>query len=498
MSDAEKPKCRAFKVDGIRCQTDAIKAAEFKWCGSHKDEEKRKKGIAARKRLEEAKTAAEMDELLGSSAEIRNAARRSERWSAKRSGRLDEPAVALAKAEAVFRRWMGTGYDMGAFRVAVACAAVERMEGDPLWLLLVAGSGFAKTETVGPAVGAGAIVVSDISGPAALLSGTPEKEWGAEATGGLLRKLGRRGVLVIKDFTTILSMSRDKRAEVLGAFREIYDGKWSRELGSDGGVSLEWAGRVVVIGGVTTAWDASYAVIASMGDRFVLYRPESDGDALRRLVGMQALANVGSEPQMKAELAAAFGAVVESADIENPLQPTDTEVDRLLTVANLVTKARTGVEREYNGDVEFAHDAEAPTRFAKQLLQVLRGGVAIGMDRTAAMNLAIRCGRDSMPPIRLRIIDHLARWQLTDDGMVEEYQRTADIRRGVDRPWKTVDRALQTLHLLEVVDVVEFGPTGFTKLAEGESVDGQTGAVTNRRWAYRLAEGIDPEALLPL
>jgi len=60
-----------------------------------------------------------------------------------------------------------------------------------------------------------------------------------EATGGLLRKLGDHGLLVIKDFTSILSMNRDMRAEVLGAVREVHDGRWSRNVGTDGGQTLD-------------------------------------------------------------------------------------------------------------------------------------------------------------------------------------------------------------------------------------------------------------------
>ena len=46
-----------------------------------------------------------------------------------------------------------------------------------------------------------------------------------------------------------------------------------------------------------------------------------------------------------------------------------------------MTLARTAVERDYRGDVIDAHAPEMPTRFAKQLAQMVRGGVAIGMDR---------------------------------------------------------------------------------------------------------------------
>ena len=71
-----------------------------------------------------------------------------------------EPGTTLADVHAVFRQWLGPEYDVDAITVALATAAVERLDGDPLWLLIVSGSGNAKTETVQALDGAGAIVVS--------------------------------------------------------------------------------------------------------------------------------------------------------------------------------------------------------------------------------------------------------------------------------------------------------------------------------------------------
>ena len=75
------------------------------------------------------------------------------------------------------------------------------LPGDPLWLLVVAGPGGAKTETVQALAGAGAHITSTIASEGALLSATPRRDRNKKATGGLLRKIGDRGVLVIKDVT---------------------------------------------------------------------------------------------------------------------------------------------------------------------------------------------------------------------------------------------------------------------------------------------------------
>ena len=141
----------------------------------------------------------------------------------------------------------------------MAAAASERLDGDPLWLLIVAGPGGAKTETVQALAGAGAYVTSTIASEGALLSASPRKQRHQKATGGLLRKIGDHGTLVIKDFTSILSAARETRGMVLAAIREVYDGKWERNVGTDGGQTLTWTGRIVIVAAVTTAWDAAQA-----------------------------------------------------------------------------------------------------------------------------------------------------------------------------------------------------------------------------------------------
>jgi len=243
--------------------------------------------------------------------------------------------------------------------------------------------------------------------------------------------------------TSVLSMNRDMRAEVLGALREVYDGRWSRNVGTDGGRTLEWTGRVVVIGAVTTAWDRAHDVIASMGDRFVLLR--MDSTAGRQAAGRQAIANTGAEGTMRTELAQAVAAVLAAM---SPLAVTVSaqETDVLLAAADVVTLARTGVDYDYRGDVIDAHAPEMPTRFAKQLAQVVRGGVAIGMARPDALRLAIRCARDSMPPLRLMILDDL---------VAHPASSTAEVRTRLGKPRSTVDRQLQALHMLGVLQVDE-------------------------------------------
>jgi hypothetical protein len=381
--------------------------------------------------------------------------------------------VTLEEARAVSRKWLGEDYDTEAFDAVLAAAACDQLDGDPLWLLLLSGSGNAKTETVQALDGVGAHIISTISSAGALLSATSTKEKTKDATGGLLRKIGPTGILVIKDVTSIISMDRNSRAEVLAALREVYDGRWSRNVGTDGGRTLAWAGRLITIGAVTTVWDRAHDVIASMGDRFVIIRMDSTTG--RQAAGRRAIGNTGHEERMRRELAEAAAGVLAGIDTSRvPAELTTEETEILIEAANIVTLVRTGVDFDYRGDVIDAHAPEMPTRFAKQLGQIVRGAIALGMDRRDSLALAIRCARDSMPPLRLAILDDVA----ANPG-----SPTKDVRKRLAKPRATIDRQLQALHILNVLDVDE------EPIMHGD---------TERTiWRYTVSPSIDPRAIQP-
>ena len=364
----------------------------------------------------------------------------------------------------VFHRWLGDDYDTDVLDAVLASAASGlKSEGDVVNLLVVGGSGAAKTETVGTLAAGGALVVSTISSEGALLSGTSAKERGSAATGGLLRQVGERGTLVMKDVTTILSMHRDSQAAILAALREVADGLWVRNLGVDGGTTLRWTGRCTLIGAVTTSWDQHHAVVGAMGDRFLLVRMPED-NALAS--GRQAMANAGKEVEMRAELAAVVGGLLQHL----PEWPDAPVPDGLLELANLVTWGRTAVITDYKGNVEEAHAREAPTRLAKQLYQLYRGCLAIGHDADDALRIVVRVAGDTLPPRRRAILR----------GLADLYApaSSTEVAHAIDRPRTSTDQGLQALQALRLVTT-------------GPNTDG--GA-----WTWQLSRAVDRTALRAL
>lgn len=384
------------------------------------------------------------------------------------------PAVYRDRAHDVFRRWLSDGYDQQSLDALLATLAAHRLDGEPVWLMVISGSGNAKTETVQAASAAGAHIISTINSEGALLSATSAKERTKGSTGGLLRELGNDGVLVIKDFTSVLSMDRKEAAKVLAALREVYDGSWTRRVGVDGGMGISWSGRVTIASACTGAWDLHHSAIASMGDRWVLLRVDSSDHANRMKTAHQAIANTGSERRMKTELAQAVKDVVDHA-CPVGITLTEDEAEALMAAADLTTLARTAVQYDYRGDVVGSLPPEVPTRFTKQLVQIVRGGVSAGMPRPEAMRLAIRCARDSIPPLRLLLIDFLASHPDSD---------TLTIVKALKKPRTTVRKELDALDQLGIVNN-----------------NGGEPAVYNNRditiWRFALAPDIDATAINP-
>lgn len=367
----------------------------------------------------------------------------------------------------VFTKWLGDNYDMAAIDLVLAAAAAERLTGEPLWVLIVCASSTAKTETVMAISQCSNVVeLSTCSSEAALLSGTPSDQAAADATGGKLREIEPRGILLVKDFTSILSLNRDKRAALLAAFREVYDGKWDRAVGSEGGRTLTWIGEIGLIGAVTNAWDRHYAAIQQMGDRFMLLRMEIDD---RSATATQAIGNTGKERRMRDEMKTVCRKLIDPIPLAKRLNVrnlTSNETTQLVSMSDLATHARTYVEIDpHRIEVIDADDPEGPARFAKQLTQIVRGSIVLGKTDTEAMELAARVARDCIPPLRLKVLRTLGD---------TEYLSIADVAKQIGTTRHQIKRALISLHALGLID----GDEGVYTGAQGTESK------------YRLADGI--------
>ena len=315
------------------------------------------------------------------------------------------PATQLQIVLRTFQRWLHMP-DPAPLYTILGTVAANLISGDPLWCLIIGPPGSGKTELLQSVSGLPNVHTAGTITEAALLSATPARDKSKDASGGLLRKVGVFGILLLKDFTSILSMNRDSRMAVLAALREIYDGSWTRQVGTDGGRTLSWEGKLALIACCTPTIDSHHAVMATMGERFVLYRLPSLAEAE---VARYALTHIGQEATMRDELMQAVKAFFSNLELRTPLTD-ENDTARLTALATLAVRCRSAVERDsYSREIQLVPEPEAPGRLALALSRLLTGMRAVGVPNREAWGVTAKVALDCMPALRLRVSGHKTR-----------------------------------------------------------------------------------------
>jgi hypothetical protein len=230
---------------------------------------------------------------------------------------------------------------------------------------------------------------------------------------------------------------------VLAALREVYDGRWDRAVGSDGGKVLSWTGKCGLVGGVTPALDRYAAVVSALGDRFLLLRmPDPDAAASAKM----ALRHRGLESKMRAELADALAGLVSAADISAVNRElSNAEQQELIRLASFTARGRTSVERDgYTRDVLYLPQVEGPGRLVTAYARLLGALTAIGCGPDLTWNVLARVALDCIPATRARFARELF------DAAVPE--RTSDLAATVGMTTRNAREHLDDLALLGLAD----------------------------------------------
>jgi hypothetical protein len=290
--------------------------------------------------------------------------------------------------------------DHGAVYLALAGVVANYAEGDVVWPLLVGPPGCGKSEIITALTRAPSVWALSSLTPQTLISGFERK--GEPAS--LLLQIGAFGILAFKDLTTVLTMHREARAQIIGQLREVADGKTEKSFGN--GLRLEWEGKLGLVAGVTPVIDEQHAFLSIMGERFLLYRmPEVP----RQDIARRSLARRGHEPELREKIRNTVGDFLEQFVNCGRLELPDSFNEPLVVLADIVTRARSGVSRDYNANLQYIPEPEAPTRLAKQLAQLGAGMLAIGVGEAEVWRLIRKAGWDSVPAVRCAVLDCLSR-----------------------------------------------------------------------------------------
>ena len=302
--------------------------------------------------------------------------------------------------------------DLQATRIVLGAVKAHYLDiGDPAWLFIVAppGTGKSTTSIMSACSLPEVVTIGDLSANTFLSGFYGHKD------PGLLEKLGHteqngdtyisrgNGVLLVKDFTTVLSMRRETRNAILSQLREIHDGEFRRDFGT--GETKIWRGQITVIAAVTPALDRKYSIFTTLGERFLQvrwHRPDSPE------AGEWAIEQQGNEAKIKAALQAAVEEIFKQSPNKPPVLG-QRMTRRVASFAEVVAIARTYVYREGYGsrEIEYIPESEANTRIAKGLAAIARGVAALnGRTKVAEQDLqdALRVGLDCLPEIRRKLL----------------------------------------------------------------------------------------------
>ncbi len=312
--------------------------------------------------------------------------------------------------------------DLQAIRVMLGCAKAHYFGGgDPPWMFVVAPPGSGKTTMAIM----GAADLPEVRQLGSFTASTFLSGFYGRQEPGLLEKLGPttqsdgvqttqgNAILLVKDFTTVLSMRRESRGEILGQLREIYDGEYRKDFGT--GESKVWRGRITILAAVTPVIDRYYSVFSVLGERFLQlrwHRPESFE------AGQRAIQQQGQEEVIRDEMRLAIQKIFADSNLKIPTMSEKAE-RRIASLAEVVAIARTHIFRNnYGGrDIEYVPEPEANTRISKSLASIAKGIAALNQRRQVSeqdLQDAFRVGLDCIPDNRRRLLLAIARgrdWQ---------------------------------------------------------------------------------------
>ncbi|MCJ7767362.1 hypothetical protein MUP79_03100 [Candidatus Bathyarchaeota archaeon] len=348
----------------------------------------------------------------------------------------------LDDLKAAFQHWLALD-DFTAVEIALACALDRKIEGDPVWLFLVAPSGGVKSELL-RAITTGlrewAVKVDSLTSKS-IVSGFATKE-GVEVKGLAVEANGK--VIVTWDFTEILAKERNERGEIFGQMRSWYDGEPSRRYGVfDKTITVK--STVGMVLGVTPSIDRFTGMLGQLGERFIKIRHVQDRDKSR----VKSLENAGKETEFRQELACATNHYMTNLCLDVlPLVPPEI-VTAIGNIAELTALIRTTVPfgvGDPSSNLEVEIEPEYSTRLSKQLLKVaimlavVRQKSAVGFEE---LETVMRVGLDTLPPKRFKILRELY-WSEKPLSKAELVEAT-----GFDR-WTIMD-SMKNLEYIQLV-----------------------------------------------
>jgi len=353
----------------------------------------------------------------------------------------------IEKAKAVIREWLHFKKGEDVILDIILGTISGNIVGKfiiPIWLFIIGPSGSGKTELLYSIKDHSSVYFISNFTPNSFVSGYSKR--GKKASTGefsLLPKIDNK-IMVIKDFTTILSLHRDVRREIFGILRDAFDGQYAKSFGSEAGI-LNFISNFGIIAGCTPSIEKYHSIDNDLGERFLQFRLKTD--TTLDMV-FQALDGSTSEEKMRKEIS---DAMLPCLDIPIPEQAEGIQFEnegiknKLCILADIGAKLRNRVSRDgYDKTLDFLPEPEIGTRLVKQLSKLLYG-IALIREKDKITDdeysLAVRIIHDGLGSKHAKVLSYIS----------AHSEKTEYIAQDTKIPYATVRLVLEDLQLLNIV-----------------------------------------------
>ena len=266
--------------------------------------------------------------------------------------------------------------DKNILKVLMGTIIANQMPGDPNWIFIVSNSSGGKTEFLQSLYDIaieGKRLITPISDMTVNALASGQKKIGKETS--LLHKVPRGGLLVFKDFTSMLSKNKEAKGEIFKQLREIYDGSYVKATGT--GDNVEWKGKLGAIAGATEVIYEHQEEFSAMGDRFLMYSLiQPDRQKVLEFLISEERINADREEErnhLKNCMTDYMNKIFKVMNTEKIELAPDIKKD-ICAVADFCTKVRSGVvvDDRKSDRIKFVPSPEMPMRMLHQLVQLAK------------------------------------------------------------------------------------------------------------------------------
>lgn len=350
--------------------------------------------------------------------------------------------ITFEELETGIQKWLLVP-DTGIVKLLCALVIANKFNKKPVWTMIIAPSGGGKTEFLNGLLKLDSIFELSTLTPQTFLSGMPGRN-----DASLLPKVDGK-IVIMKDFTSVISMNRDARSEIMGQLREIHDGRYKKVFGN--GQTREWVGKMGLICASTQAVDLFQQEVTHLGERFINYRIQMPD---RKEVAFKSLSNDDHFVEMQNDIQSLFYAFFKDIDMKELNQAVKLDHDVisiLVDLSDFCTRARSGVIRERGPQktVIFVPAAEMPGRMINNLSSIASGLAAVNKDGKLTdvdMKIVYKCALDSIPATNRMVAMELAKG---------DQRTTADVATSLGYPTGAIKIYLENLALLRVADRIK-------------------------------------------